>query len=65
MESEDKADQTIPYKWAIFVRIRVNGVLQPWRFEGFQEDYERIHQIAQTVNEENGEGSFFTVNLPD
>lgn len=46
--------------WAMFVRIE-----DQWRFEGFKEHEEIVTEIEETVIEENGEGSFFTVALPD
>jgi hypothetical protein len=45
--------------WAMFAKVN-----DDWRFEGFQEHDEIVTEIEETVVDENGEGSFFSVELP-
>lgn len=51
--------------WAMFVRIKnPDGTRKPWSFIGFQEHDERVTEIEEQVIEDNGAGSFYSVNLP-
>lgn len=49
----------------MFVRPKVDGKPGDWRFEGFQEHDEIVNEIEETVVEENGPNSFYTILLPD
>ena len=46
--------------WAMFVKVN-----NKWRFEGFTEHEEFVTEVEETVIEENGEGTFFFVGLPN
>lgn len=62
MARKERVDQM----WAMFVRVKdPDGKLKSWRFEGFQEHEERVTEIEEVVIEENGDDSFFAVELPD
>lgn len=47
-------------EWALFAFV--NG---KWRFEGFQEHEEIVTEFEEQVEEENGEGTAFVVQLPE
>jgi hypothetical protein len=51
---------------AIFVRIRIEGALGPWRFEGFYDNSGKLdlEEIKADVERENGPNTYFEVRLP-